>query len=96
MARGGHRGQQDQSWSSATAAAVSAPSLDCFWQRFCSAGLRLRRVPKRFPSRRRRSRKRRSGTWPNSRGHYEYRDGETLYMVAHGERLMAILGESSL
>src|SRR5918994_3998056 len=27
-------------------------------------------------------------------GHYEYRDGETLFMVAHGERLVAILGES--
>jgi CubicO group peptidase (beta-lactamase class C family) len=27
-------------------------------------------------------------------GHYEYRDGETLYVVAHGERLVAILGES--
>ena len=27
-------------------------------------------------------------------GHYEYRDGETLQVVAHGERLVAILGDS--
>ena len=27
-------------------------------------------------------------------GHYEYRDGETLFIVAHGERLVAILGDS--
>ena len=27
-------------------------------------------------------------------GHYEYRDGETLFMVANGERLVAIIGDS--
>ena len=27
-------------------------------------------------------------------GHYAYRDGETLFMVVHGGRLVAILGDS--
>ena len=27
-------------------------------------------------------------------GHYDYRDGGTLFMVANGDRLIAIIGES--